>query len=156
MLTEENSNSNDLLKRSLALPSRLIYHSPNRRAEDAVLCQNSNFPKNPCSPSRRRAKNAILCQNSDSPKNPCSPAAAGVQRTQSFAGARGVPENPLYPYCRRQLTNQECRGRSPLPWYYPSVRVSVQLTNQECRGRSPLPGFGVSPKTPFTPIVAGS
>src|SRR5207248_11360633 len=102
-----------------------------RRAEDAVLCQNSNFPKNPCSPSRRRAKNAILCQNSDSPKNPCSPAAAGVQRTQSFAGARGVPENPLYPYCRRQLTNQECRGRSPLP------------------------GLGVSPKTPSFAAVGG-
>src|SRR5437016_4529753 len=41
MLTEENFNSNDLLKSIKALPSHLIYPSPSRSAEDCVLCRGS-------------------------------------------------------------------------------------------------------------------
>ena len=38
---------------------------------------------------------------------------------------------------------------------YIIIVVTTIVTNQqECRGRNPLPGFGVSPKTPFTPPAA--
>src|SRR6266571_7007947 len=77
MLTGENSNSNALQKSIKALPSHLIYLSPNGSAEDAVLCRGSGCPRKPPftsittgTPKSQSAEDAVLCRGSGCPRKP--------------------------------------------------------------------------------------
>src|SRR6266487_2847465 len=110
MLTGENFNSNAPQKSIKALPSHSLYHSPSRSAEDAVLLPEFRVLKNPLLPLLPQIPPKAGVQRTQSfarvrgvPENPLLPLLpqippkAGVQRTQSFAGVRGIPENPLFP-----------------------------------------------------------
>src|SRR6266581_3459450 len=77
MLTGENFNSNALQKSIKALPSHLIYLSPNRSAEDAVLCRGAGCPRKPPftsittgTPKSQSAEDAVLCRGSGCPRTP--------------------------------------------------------------------------------------
>src|SRR6266566_4743086 len=101
MLTWENSISNALQKSIKALPSHLIYLSPNGSAEDAVLCRGSGCPR----------KSPFTSITTGTPKKPeC--------RGRSPLPGFGVsPNPPIYLYYHSYPKKPECRGRSPLPGF---------------------------------------
>ena len=67
---------------------------------------------------------------------------AGVQSATSSARVRGIPKHPFSLTCRRQLTPQECRGRSPLPGTLSGGQVIRGVPEKyffiSCRRRRPV------------------
>src|SRR5439155_26784308 len=99
MLTGENFNLNALQKSIKALPSHLIYLSPNGSAEDAVLCRGAGCPRKPPftsittgTPKSQSAEDAVLCR-----------------------GFEVSPKTAFYLYYHRYPKKPETIRRSPLP-----------------------------------------